>query len=165
MFMKPRRMLPSLAAHSPDPTKAFYQFAAQMRFDKKVKGLSLGQGQGLKATSLIEEASQKGTWVSKETRNPWHDNCVPCCVFCDVHMYVFVNRHAEYPLCEKRSDVSGFGPGRWHGASKNHQNHRLGESIYRKYPHCRSRHMHVPLARHTWSKLSSNYPCGGNHTR
>eukprot|EP00752_Nemacystus_decipiens_P010663 g9495.t1 len=46
-----------------DPTKAFYQFAAQMRFDKKVKGLSLGQGQGLKATSLIEEASQKGTWV------------------------------------------------------------------------------------------------------
>lgn len=47
-----------------DPTKAFYQFAAQMRFDKKVKGLSLGQGQGLKATRLIEEASQKGTWVS-----------------------------------------------------------------------------------------------------
>ncbi|CAN0221029.1 unnamed protein product [Ectocarpus sp. 6 AP-2014] len=46
-----------------DPTKAFYQFAAQMRFDKKVKGLSLGQGQGLKATRLIEEASQKGTWV------------------------------------------------------------------------------------------------------
>ncbi len=35
-----------------------------MRFDKKVKGLSLGQGQGLKATKLIEEASQKGTWVS-----------------------------------------------------------------------------------------------------
>ncbi|CAB1101954.1 unnamed protein product [Ectocarpus sp. CCAP 1310/34] len=46
-----------------DPTKVFYQFAAQMRFDKKVKGLSLGQGQGLKATRLIEEASQKGTWV------------------------------------------------------------------------------------------------------
>lgn len=34
-----------------------------MRFDKKVKGLSLGQGQGAKATRLIEEASQKGTWV------------------------------------------------------------------------------------------------------
>ncbi|CAM9758065.1 unnamed protein product, partial [Laminaria digitata] len=46
-----------------DPTKAFYQFAAQKRFDKKVKGLSLGQGQGLKATRLIEEATQKGTWV------------------------------------------------------------------------------------------------------
>lgn len=47
-----------------DPTKAFYQFAAQKRFDKKVKGLSLGQGQGLKAARLIEEATQKGTWVS-----------------------------------------------------------------------------------------------------
>ncbi|CAM9289484.1 unnamed protein product, partial [Discosporangium mesarthrocarpum] len=46
-----------------DPTKAFYQFASQMRFDKKVKGLSLGQGQGVKAARLIEEASQKGTWV------------------------------------------------------------------------------------------------------
>ena len=64
----PRRMLLFPAAHSPDPTKAFYQFAAQMRFDKKVKGLSLGQGQGLKATSLIEEASQKGTWVSRGQR-------------------------------------------------------------------------------------------------
>lgn len=62
---------PSLDVHSPDPTKAFYQFASQMRFDKKVKGLSLGQGQGLKATSLIEEASQKGTWVSKGRHCPW----------------------------------------------------------------------------------------------
>lgn len=56
----------AILSHLPtDPTKAFYQFAAQMRFDKKVKGLSLGQGQGVKATRLIEEASQKGTWVSK----------------------------------------------------------------------------------------------------
>lgn len=46
-----------------DPTKAFYQFAAEMKFDKKVKGLSLGQGQGVKAARLIEDASQKGTWV------------------------------------------------------------------------------------------------------
>ena len=46
-----------------DPTKAFYQFAADMRFDKKVAGLSLGQGQGVKATKMIEEATQKGTWV------------------------------------------------------------------------------------------------------
>lgn len=56
------RFVPSLR-YLPDPTKAFYQFAAQMRFDKKVKGLSLGQGQGLKATRLMEEATQKGTWV------------------------------------------------------------------------------------------------------
>jgi dynein heavy chain len=46
-----------------DPTKAFFQFAHDMRFDKKVKGLSLGQGQGEKAIKLIEEATQKGTWV------------------------------------------------------------------------------------------------------
>ncbi|CAM9544257.1 unnamed protein product [Chrysoparadoxa australica] len=46
-----------------DPTKSFYQFAAQMRFDKKVAGLSLGQGQGTKAKRLIEAAMQKGTWV------------------------------------------------------------------------------------------------------
>ncbi|GMI07902.1 hypothetical protein TrRE_jg5473 [Triparma retinervis] len=46
-----------------DPTKEFYQFAHEMRFDKKVKGLSLGQGQGPKAKKMIEEAAQKGTWV------------------------------------------------------------------------------------------------------
>jgi len=46
-----------------DPTKAFFEFAKTMKFDKKVKGLSLGQGQGLKATRMIEEATQKGTWV------------------------------------------------------------------------------------------------------
>jgi len=46
-----------------DPTKAFYEFARMMKFDKKVKGLSLGQGQGVKATRMIEEATQKGTWV------------------------------------------------------------------------------------------------------
>jgi dynein heavy chain len=46
-----------------DPTKEFYQFAHEMRFDKKVKGLSLGQGQGPKAIKMIEEATQKGTWV------------------------------------------------------------------------------------------------------
>merc|ERR1719421_1234524 len=42
-----------------DPTKAFYQFAAEMRFEKKVKGLSLGQGQGGKATKMIEEGMAK----------------------------------------------------------------------------------------------------------
>ena len=46
-----------------DPTKAFYQFAHDMRMDKKVKGLSLGQGQGGKATKMIEDGKQKGTWV------------------------------------------------------------------------------------------------------
>ncbi|KAH8062371.1 dynein light chain binding protein [Aureococcus anophagefferens] len=46
-----------------DPTKAFNLFCAEMRFDKKVKKLSLGQGQGTKATKMIEEATQKGSWV------------------------------------------------------------------------------------------------------
>eukprot|EP00953_Heterococcus_sp_UTEX-ZZ885_P035267 18212-Heterococcus_DN1.PRE.4 len=50
-----------------DPTKAFYQFAAAAKFDKKVKGLSLGQGQGAKAARLIEDAVSKGTWVSTYT--------------------------------------------------------------------------------------------------
>lgn len=61
------------ALFSADPTKAFYQFASQMRFDKKVKGLSLGQGQGQKALRLIEEASQKGTWVSITLQNNGHE--------------------------------------------------------------------------------------------
>jgi dynein heavy chain, axonemal len=52
-----------------DPTKAFYQFAAAAKFDKKVKGLSLGQGQGAKAARLIEDAVSKGTWVSTHTQH------------------------------------------------------------------------------------------------
>ncbi len=46
-----------------DPTKAFNIFCTEMKFHKKVQSLSLGQGQGPKATQMIEDASQKGTWV------------------------------------------------------------------------------------------------------
>jgi len=46
-----------------DPTKAFNVFCKENRFEKKVKKLSLGQGQGNKATQMIEEAAVKGTWV------------------------------------------------------------------------------------------------------
>ena len=46
-----------------DPTKGFFQFATEMKFDKKIMPLSLGQGQGVKAERLIEEGVQKGTWV------------------------------------------------------------------------------------------------------
>ena len=46
-----------------DPTKAFNIFCTEMKFHKKVQSLSLGQGQGPKATTMIEDASQKGTWV------------------------------------------------------------------------------------------------------
>ena len=46
-----------------DPTKAFNEFAGKMKMDRKVRMLSLGQGQGPKAIKMIEEATQKGNWV------------------------------------------------------------------------------------------------------
>jgi dynein heavy chain, axonemal len=46
-----------------DPTKAFNEFAVKMKMDRKVRMLSLGQGQGPKAVKMIEEATQKGNWV------------------------------------------------------------------------------------------------------
>ena len=46
-----------------DPTKAFTEFAVKQKMDKKMKMLSLGQGQGPKAVKMIEEATQKGYWV------------------------------------------------------------------------------------------------------
>jgi len=46
-----------------DPTKAFNEFAVKQKMDRKVRMLSLGQGQGPKAVKMIEEATQKGNWV------------------------------------------------------------------------------------------------------
>jgi dynein heavy chain len=46
-----------------DPTKAFNEYAKVMKMDRKVRMLSLGQGQGPKALSMMEEATQKGNWV------------------------------------------------------------------------------------------------------
>lgn len=46
-----------------DPTKAFSDFATKLKMDRKVKMLSLGQGQGPKAVKIIDEAVQKGNWV------------------------------------------------------------------------------------------------------
>jgi dynein heavy chain len=46
-----------------DPTKAFSEFAIKMKMDRKMRLLSLGQGQGPKAVKLIEEATQKGNWI------------------------------------------------------------------------------------------------------
>ena len=46
-----------------DPTKAFSEFATKMKMDRKVRMLSLGQGQGPKAAKMIEEATSKGYWV------------------------------------------------------------------------------------------------------
>eukprot|EP01041_Mallomonas_annulata_P000971 gene971-1882_t len=46
-----------------DPTKSFNEFATRMKMDRKTRMLSLGQGQGPKAVRMIEEATQKGSWV------------------------------------------------------------------------------------------------------
>ena len=46
-----------------DPTKSFLQFATELKFDKKLSSLSLGQGQGVKAKKMIEDGAVKGFWV------------------------------------------------------------------------------------------------------
>lgn len=52
-----------LLSKGSDPTKLFTEFAATSRMEKRVKMLSLGQGQGVKAQRVLEEAAQKGYWV------------------------------------------------------------------------------------------------------
>ena len=51
-----------------DPTKAFYNFATQIGMRNKVEGISLGQGQGVLAARLIEEALIKGSWILLQVR-------------------------------------------------------------------------------------------------
>jgi dynein heavy chain len=46
-----------------DPTKVFYKFAATKKMDRKLKGLSLGQGQGPIAAKMLEDGTSMGTWV------------------------------------------------------------------------------------------------------
>jgi dynein heavy chain, axonemal len=46
-----------------DPTRAFFSFAETLGMRSKVEGISLGQGQGVIAARLIEEAQTKGSWV------------------------------------------------------------------------------------------------------
>jgi dynein heavy chain, axonemal len=46
-----------------DPTKSFLEFASKLKMDRKIRMLSLGQGQGPKAVKMIEEAIQKGYWI------------------------------------------------------------------------------------------------------
>ena len=46
-----------------DPTKAFMTFAQELKFDKKLSSLSLGQGQGTKAKVMIENGAKAGFWV------------------------------------------------------------------------------------------------------
>jgi dynein heavy chain len=46
-----------------DPVADMLAFAASVGFDKKLRSISLGQGQGSRAESLIDEAVARGTWV------------------------------------------------------------------------------------------------------
>jgi len=46
-----------------DPTKDFFEFAAQMGMGERTKAISLGQGQGPIAARMIEEGISKGAWV------------------------------------------------------------------------------------------------------
>jgi dynein heavy chain len=46
-----------------DPAQDVQNFAAQQGFFEKLKGLSLGQGQGEKAAELIESGRTEGFWV------------------------------------------------------------------------------------------------------
>ncbi|KAJ3111551.1 Dynein heavy chain 1, axonemal [Phlyctochytrium bullatum] len=46
-----------------DPASSLYKFAEEMRFSKKLTGVSLGQGQGPRAENLIKEGMERGLWV------------------------------------------------------------------------------------------------------
>ena len=46
-----------------DPTTALYKFAKDQDFNDKIQGISLGQGQCIKAERLIDMAKDKGEWI------------------------------------------------------------------------------------------------------
>ena len=46
-----------------DPTTSLYKFAKESYPNQKIEGISLGQGQGIKAEKLIDRAKEKGEWV------------------------------------------------------------------------------------------------------
>jgi dynein heavy chain len=46
-----------------DPAADLYKFASEMRFDRKLASISLGQGQGPRAEAMFRAATERGTWV------------------------------------------------------------------------------------------------------
>ena len=46
-----------------DPTKNFQEYAEEQGMDKRVKAISLGQGQGPIASKMVEEGLRRGNWV------------------------------------------------------------------------------------------------------
>jgi dynein heavy chain len=46
-----------------DPTAMLYRFAVSLSFQDKLDMISLGQGQGPKASKMLENGMKEGTWV------------------------------------------------------------------------------------------------------
>ncbi|EDQ91509.1 uncharacterized protein MONBRDRAFT_15298, partial [Monosiga brevicollis MX1] len=46
-----------------DPAADLYKFAEEMKFNKKLASISLGQGQGPRAEAMFHAACERGTWV------------------------------------------------------------------------------------------------------
>ncbi|KAJ1569497.1 Dynein heavy chain 1, axonemal [Cladochytrium tenue] len=65
VYKESSAIIPLIFVLSPgaDPASSLYKFAEEMRFSKKLTGVSLGQGQGPRAEALIREGIERGLWV------------------------------------------------------------------------------------------------------
>ncbi|KAJ3214893.1 Dynein heavy chain 1, axonemal [Dinochytrium kinnereticum] len=65
VYKESSAVVPLIFVLSPgaDPASSLYKFAEEMRFSKKLTGVSLGQGQGPRAEALIKEGMERGLWV------------------------------------------------------------------------------------------------------
>jgi dynein heavy chain, axonemal len=98
-----------------DPAKAFTEFAVKMRMERRVKILSLGQGQGPKALKIIEEALQKGYWVLLQNCHlfiSWlpeleriTENLSPDTVHKDFRLWLTSMPCAEFPVGVLQSSI------------------------------------------------------------
>lgn len=98
-----------------DPTKTFSEFARSMKFDKKTRMLSLGQGQGSKAASMVEEAIQKGYWVFLQNCHlfiSWlpeleriHEGLIPENIHKDFRLWLTSMPCTDFPVSVLQSSV------------------------------------------------------------
>ncbi|KAJ3073482.1 Dynein heavy chain 1, axonemal [Podochytrium sp. JEL0797] len=65
LYKESSAMIPLIFVLCPgaDPANSLYKFAEEMRFTKKLTGVSLGQGQGPKAEVLIRDGLERGLWI------------------------------------------------------------------------------------------------------
>ena len=83
--------------------------------DRRIKMLSLGQGQGLKVIKIIEEATQKGNWVLLQNCHlfiSWlpeleriTENLSPETVHKDFRLWLTSMPCAEFPVSILQSSV------------------------------------------------------------